>query len=60
MATVEDEVHSSSVSVVYIVRLRIVFSKAALQERGSVEPMEPATGETEGKRRLQPTFQYGR
>ena len=27
--------------VVYIVRLRIVFSKAALQKRGSIEPMEP-------------------
>ena len=38
MATVEDKVRSSSVSVVCIVRLRIVFSKAALQERGSVEP----------------------
>ena len=32
---------SSSVSVVYVVRLRIVFSKAALQKRGSIEPMEP-------------------
>ena len=39
MATVEDEVRSPSVIVVYIVRLRIVFSKAALQERGSVEPL---------------------
>ena len=28
-------------SVVYVVRLRIVFSKAALQKRGSMEPMEP-------------------
>ena len=35
----EAEVRSSSVSVV--VRLRIVFSKAALQKRGSMEPMEP-------------------
>ena len=32
---------SSSVSVVYIVRLRIIFSKAALQKRGSMEPIEP-------------------
>ena len=32
---------SSSVGVVYIVRLRIVFSKAALQKRGSMEPMDP-------------------
>ena len=37
----EAEVRSSSVSVVYVVRLRIVFSKAALQKRGSIEPMEP-------------------
>ena len=29
------------VNVVYIVRLRIVFWKAALQKRGSIEPMEP-------------------
>ena len=34
IATVEVEVRSSSVSVVYVVRLRIVFSKAALQKRG--------------------------
>ena len=27
--------------VVYVVRLRIVFSKGALQKRGSMEPMEP-------------------
>ena len=32
---------SSSVSVVNVVSLRIVFSKAALQKRGSMEPMEP-------------------
>ena len=37
----EAEVRSYSVSVVYVVRLRIVFSKAALQKRGSIEPMEP-------------------
>ena len=37
----EAEVRSSSVSVVYVIRLRIVFSKAALQKRGSIEPMEP-------------------
>ena len=37
----EAEVRSSSVSVVYVVRLRIVFSKAALQKRGSIEPMKP-------------------
>ena len=36
----EAEVRSSSVSVVYIVCLRIVFSKAALQKRGSMEPIE--------------------
>ena len=41
IATVEAEVRSSSVSVVYLVRLRLVFSKAALQNRGSMEPMEP-------------------
>ena len=41
IAILEAEVRSSSVSVVYIVRLRIVFSKAALQKRGSMEPMEP-------------------
>ena len=35
----ETEVRSSSVSEV--VRLRIVFSKAALQKRSSIEPMEP-------------------
>ena len=32
---------SSNVSIVYVVRLRAVFSKAALQKRGSIEPMEP-------------------
>ena len=37
----EGEVHSSSVSVVYVVRLCIIFSKASLQKRGSMEPMEP-------------------
>ena len=37
----EAEVRRSSVSVVYVVRLRIVFSKASLQKRGSIEPMEP-------------------
>ena len=37
----EAEVHRSSVSVVSIVRLRIVFSKAAFQKRGSMELMEP-------------------
>ena len=37
----EPEVRSSSVRVVYIVCLHIVFSKAALQKRGSMEPMEP-------------------
>ena len=37
----EAVVRSSSVSVVYVVRLRIIFSKAALQKRGSIEPMEP-------------------
>jgi len=37
----EAEVRSSSVSVVYVVRLRTVFSKAALQKRSSIEPMEP-------------------
>ena len=37
----EAEVRSSSVSVVYVVRLRIVFLKAALQKRGSMGPMEP-------------------
>jgi len=36
----EAKVCSSSVSVVYVVRLRI-FSKAALQKRGSIEPIEP-------------------
>ena len=38
--TVEAEVHSSSVSVVYVVLLCIAFSKAVLQKRGSMEPME--------------------
>ena len=37
----EAKVRSSSVSVVYVVRLRIIFSKAALQKRGSMEPIEP-------------------
>ena len=37
----EAEVHSCSVSVVYVLHLRIVFSKVALQKRGSMEPMEP-------------------
>ena len=37
----EAKVRSSSVSVVYVVRLRIIFSKAALQKRGSTEPIEP-------------------
>ena len=41
IATVEAEVRSSSVSVVYVVHLHIVFSKATLQKRGSMEPMEP-------------------
>jgi len=36
----EAKVRSSSVSVVYAVRLRI-FSKAALLKRGSMEPIEP-------------------
>ena len=34
----EAELRSSSVS---IVRLQIILSKAALQKRGSIEPMEP-------------------
>ena len=37
----EAEVRSSSVGVVYVVCLRIVFSKATLQKRGSMEPNEP-------------------
>ena len=41
IATVEAEVCSSSVSIVYVVRLCIVFLKAALRKRGSMEPMEP-------------------
>ena len=41
LATVDAEVHSSSVSIVYIVCLHIVLSKAALQKKGSMEPMEP-------------------
>ena len=41
IATVEAEVRNSSVSVVYVVSLRIVFLKAALQ-RGV--PWNPATG----------------
>ena len=43
IATVEaedSEVRSSSVSVVYVVRLHTVFLKAALQKKGSMEPME--------------------
>ena len=36
------KVHSSSVSLMYVVHLRIIFSKAALQKRGSMEPMEPS------------------
>ena len=42
IGTVEVEVRSSSVSVLYVVRLHMVFSKAALQKRGSMEPMEPS------------------
>ena len=38
---VEAEVGSSSVSIVYVVGLLIVFLKAVLQKRGSMEPMEP-------------------
>ena len=34
IATVEAEVHNSSVSIVYVVHLHIVFSKAVLQKRG--------------------------
>ena len=41
IATVEVEMCSTSVSVVYVVYLRIVFSKAALQNRGSMEPTKP-------------------
>ena len=37
----EAKVCSSSESVVHIVRLRIIFSKVALQKRGSMEPIEP-------------------
>ena len=37
----EADVCRSSVSLMYVVRLRIIFSKAALQKRGSIEPMEP-------------------
>ena len=37
----EAEARSSSVSVVYVVRLRIVFLKAALKKRDSMEHMEP-------------------
>ena len=33
--------HCQCGRIVYIVRLYIVFSKAALQKRGSMEPMEP-------------------
>ena len=35
------ELWSSSVSVVYIVHLHIVFSKAALQKGGCMEPLDP-------------------
>ena len=41
IATVEAKVCSSKLSVVYIVHLHIVFSKAGLQKRGSMEPMKP-------------------
>ena len=41
IGTVEAEVHSSNVSILHVVRLHIVFSKAALQKRGSMELMEP-------------------
>ena len=41
IATVKLKVHSSSVSLMYVVHLCIIFSKAALQKRGSMEPMEP-------------------
>ena len=41
IATVEAKVCSSSVSVVFVVHLRIVFSKATLQKRDSMEPMKP-------------------
>ena len=41
IATVEAKVCSSSVSVVYMVHLCIVFLKAPLQKRGSMEPMKP-------------------
>ena len=37
----EAEVRCSSVRVVYVVRLRIILSKAALQKRGSTESIEP-------------------
>ena len=37
----EAKVRSSSVSIVYVVRLRIIFSKVALQKRGSMEPIQP-------------------
>ena len=40
-ATVEAEVRSSSMSVVYVVRLRIVFSKAALQRWFPWNPWNP-------------------
>ena len=33
--------HSSNFGVVYIVHLLIVLSKAALQKRGFIKPMEP-------------------
>ena len=42
IGTVEVVGCSSSVSVLYVVRLHMVFSKAALQKRGSMEPMEPS------------------
>ena len=40
VATVKAEVRNFSVNVVCVVRLQIVFLKAALQKRGSMEPME--------------------
>ena len=35
------KVCSSSVGIVYVVRLCVIFLKAALQKRGSMEPIEP-------------------
>ena len=40
IATAEAEVHSSSVSLPYVIHLCILFSKAAFQKRGSMEPIE--------------------